>query len=172
MSKRGWVLQERLLATHTLHFTSHGVISDDPSGTVSEDGRIWSEPSSRISSIFRDLLTLPKLETTSTSSNIYQEAELSHQRYAYPTPLDWLDLVDQYSRCDLTREEDKLVAIAGMAEKIRSRTGARWCAGLWSESISEGLLWLSGQDMSRQITSRASSWSWAAWDGPIQYPEM
>jgi hypothetical protein len=37
LSKRGWVLQERLLATHTLHFTSHGVISESPHGYLSED---------------------------------------------------------------------------------------------------------------------------------------
>jgi hypothetical protein len=42
LSERGWVLQERLLATHTLHFTSHGVISESPHGFLSEDGNTWS----------------------------------------------------------------------------------------------------------------------------------
>jgi hypothetical protein len=58
LSKRGWVLQERLLAAHTLHFTSHGVISESPHGCLSEDGNTWSRSPCQV---FRDLLTKPVL---------------------------------------------------------------------------------------------------------------
>jgi hypothetical protein len=169
LSERGWVLQERLLATHTLHFTTHGVISESREGVFSEDGR----PNSKFKSpchLFRQLLTLPKLQIASTSSDTVQETKVFCQQVARRTPLDWLAIVEQYTKCDLTREGDKLIAIAGMAGRICSRIGSKWCAGIWSDRISEGLLWLPEREMSRPTHSRAPSWSWAAWDGPVQYP--
>jgi hypothetical protein len=143
------------------------VISESPFGVLSEDGRINTGSSPHI---FWYLLTLSKLQTTPVSSDAFPEVKNSCQGNAHQTSLDWLDLIEHYTRCDLTKEEDKLVAIAGMAGKIRSRICARWCAGIWSDYISEGLLWLSGHDMSRPVEARAPSWSWAAWDGPVQYP--
>jgi hypothetical protein len=34
------------------------------------------------------------------------------------TPWTWFEIVERYSRCQLTRGDDKLVAIAGLAQRI------------------------------------------------------
>jgi hypothetical protein len=39
------------------------------------------------------------------------------------------------------------------------------------QAHSEGLLWLSGYSSYSPTHPRAPSWSWAAWEGPVQYPD-
>ncbi|KAF2249194.1 hypothetical protein BU26DRAFT_519345 [Trematosphaeria pertusa] len=76
-----------------------------------------------------------------------------------------------YSRCDLTKETDKLIALTGIASKIHTRTGQNWCAGIWKDFVCQGLLWLPTNDeLSPPSVARAPSWSWASWDGAIQFP--
>ena len=168
LSKRGWVLQERFLATHTLHFTKNGVFSETASEVLSEDGPVRPNMSSSGGSTFHGPGALPALRQI--FANTATDAE-SSWRSQHPTPYDWLTLVEMYTNCDLTREEDKLIAISGMARKLHSFTGNSWYAGLWSDQISFGLLWLPAQSLSCPTTSRAPTWSWAAWDGAIQYPD-
>jgi hypothetical protein len=87
------------------------------------------------------------------------------------TPIEWLDVVETYCRCGLTKDQDKLIAIAGMAQRIRAHTMHKWCAGIWSDQICQGLLWMPELTGLRPPTkSRAPRWSWAAWNGCIQYP--
>jgi hypothetical protein len=56
------------------------------------------------------------------------------------TTLEWLDLVEMYSNCELMHESDKRMAIAGIAQKIHLRTETSYCAGIWSEGIGEDCL--------------------------------
>jgi hypothetical protein len=167
LSKRGWVLQERFLATHTLHFTSHGVFSERPTGVLSEDGPLTPTSLPSVGATLFGPSALPQLRAILMGADETKAAEAHYRQ----TPLEWLTLVEMYTNCDLTREEDKLFAISGMARTIHSRTGSSWCAGLWSDRISEGLLWLPEHELSYPTNPRAPSWSWAAWDGSIQYPE-
>ena len=171
LSKRGWVLQERFLATHTLHFTRHGVFSEAGSELFSEDGRLEPKARKGMGTAFLGPSALPDLRCFLTDTNVYETADV-FRRLWEQTTLDWLTLTEMYTNCDLTREEDKLFAIAGIARKIQSRKTSVWCAGLWGDRISYGLLWVSGQRLSAPTKPRAPSWSWAAWDGPIQYPEI
>ncbi|KAF2108482.1 hypothetical protein BDV96DRAFT_652732 [Lophiotrema nucula] len=83
---------------------------------------------------------------------------------------EWFDLVEMYSNCGLTKEQDKLIAISGMAQRIQRLTGQTYCAGIWADTIAKGLLWLKVEDsLLRPKRPRAPSWSWAAYDGPIPY---
>jgi len=74
-----------------------------------------------------------------------------------------------YSKCQITREEDKLVAISGMAQRMHQVTNDIYLAGLWRSSLPHNLLWsvLSSSRASRPIKYRAPSWSWAALDAHI-----
>ena len=161
LSKRGWVLQERFLALHTLHFTSQGVFSETTDGVMSEDGKLKPTSLPSAGATFFGPSALPQLRGILTGSVQGFQTQF--------VPLEWLTLVEMYTNCDLTREEDKLLAISGMARRIHSRTGKIWCAGLWSNQIAQGLLWLPAHGLSYPTHPRAPSWSWAAWDGPIQY---
>jgi hypothetical protein len=58
---------------------------------------------------------MPRLRAIFTGGN----QDLETQR---ATPLEWLTLVEMYTNCGLTRKEDKLIAIMGIAKKIQSHT--------------------------------------------------
>lgn len=114
-------------------------------------------------------------KTTSAYPELIALFRLAHHYSRFPdtkpTPLDWMGLTEAYLRCDLTKERYKLVAISGMARKVQAATGQAWCAEMWSDRICRQLLWLQTENTLYQpITQRAPSWSWAAFEGPIQYP--
>ncbi|KAJ3533791.1 hypothetical protein NM208_g7826 [Fusarium decemcellulare] len=71
---------------------------------------------------------------------------------------------------DLTVPEDKLPAISGVASVFGSRRQDAYLAGLWEGDIQIGLLWHSEnrKGLKRPSKFRAPSWSWAAYDGPIE----
>ncbi|KIM94575.1 hypothetical protein OIDMADRAFT_172352 [Oidiodendron maius Zn] len=87
----------------------------------------------------------------------------------------WSELVSQYSRCNLTRPSDKLIALSGLAQSVRVRTGIVYSFGLWlgveNELIPKHLTWMpaGGRSVSRSSVLRAPSWSWAALDGEIEF---
>jgi hypothetical protein len=84
--------------------------------------------------------------------------------------LEWLDLVEMYSRCDLTEESDKLIAVLGISRRIHVMNNQNYCVGIWADKLCQGLLWLTNPPYVSGPFPRAPSWSWAAWDGAIQYP--
>jgi hypothetical protein len=114
LSKRGWVLQERLLPTQTLHFTSSEVF--------------WKCRYKMASEAFPDRIP----------HQIYYSA------YQYESPLSksmWNWIVKRYTNCDLTKHSDKLVAISGIARKIQFQTKDQYVSGLWRENMEDQLCW-------------------------------
>jgi hypothetical protein len=182
LCKRGWVLQERFLASRTIHFTEGQIYFETTHEIQSEDGQLNS-PTSNISSTHLAGIDRPKFFSPSEAPHLRELFGLDlHSKSRSTTnrvdgklvgsPLEWLDLVEMYSNCDLTKGSDKLMAIAGMAQKIHLRTQTAYCAGIWGDRISQGLLWLpESTPLSSPAYRRAPSWSWAAFDGPIQYPD-
>ncbi|KAG4263650.1 hypothetical protein FPRO03_09957 [Fusarium proliferatum] len=81
----------------------------------------------------------------------------------------WSDLVQQYSRCNLTRHSDKLHAIAGIAKLFEEFTGDEYVAGLWKSYFTAMLDWRVFEPKSCDSTGyRAPSWSWASVDSPVR----
>lgn len=82
----------------------------------------------------------------------------------------WNKVVEAYSRCFLTKKEDKLAALSGIAKYIHANTsGDTYLACLWRQVLPFQLLW--AKHRSRLIRStpyRAPSWSWASVDGEIR----
>jgi hypothetical protein len=79
----------------------------------------------------------------------------------------WLSLVAVYSACDLTFPKDKLVAIAGVVNQIRTNTGLTFVGGVWEEILLECLLWRVGPFTRVRLTTGVPSWSWASIDGGV-----
>lgn len=44
--------------------------------------------------------------------------------------LHWSDLVRGYSKCELTKESDRLIALSGLAQTFQDFTGDEYLAGL------------------------------------------
>ena len=164
---RAWVVQERVLAPRVIHFGENQLLWECGELNAAE-----SYPNG-VPSIF----TFPgtrKNELYGTKPAAY---------YA------WKRLVYYYSRCALTKPEDKLIAISGVAKFFQQRTGDRYLAGLWERSLPTHLLWfvyaarlipsvstptipeqqkptMSPSSLPHQ-PYRAPSWSWAALEATI-----
>ncbi|KAH8681990.1 heterokaryon incompatibility protein-domain-containing protein [Xylariales sp. PMI_506] len=180
LCKRGWVLQERFLSRRILHFTPSMIYWETTKCTRSEDGMLHVpvkpdqniETSAEISKSPGNLRTL-QLFQTRPSMNLadfernFNCDEPSSQGLA----LEWSSLVEIYSTCNLTQDKDKLVAISGIAQILQQKQNISYLAGIWADHLPIGLWWLNvGNSLIKSSCSRAPSWSWAAWNGPIQFP--
>ncbi|KAK7943091.1 HET-domain-containing protein [Apiospora aurea] len=150
-NSRGWTFQERILSRRLVHFTKDLIFIECWSGDWAEDNRVSGGFYSR----------MPWLG----GKNRYSEdpkAMLS----------SWYAIVESYSCRFLTKEEDKLHALAGVMERVQEITGFTNIAGLWREDFANGLSWVaqSGGLRGRRLTNpQGPSWSWASWEGPIAF---
>jgi hypothetical protein len=87
----------------------------------------------------------------------------------------WPMIVSVYTNENLLHEEDKLVAISGLATRFKGPLqDAEYSAGLWKWYLVHQLLWethpesVLGRTFSQRPKKyRALSWSWAGVDGEI-----
>lgn len=155
--RRAWVVQERLLAPRVLHFGSKQLFwecqsdacEDFPMGPPEVLGR-------------GDQQNLFKCRDES----ITQLTEFQHSSPAHAV---WQRALNSYTHASLTKSEDKLIAIAGIACELSPDISDGYIAGLWKEHIATELLWYVELDTvsSRQKQYRAPSFSWASVDGGI-----
>jgi hypothetical protein len=147
---RGWVFQERLLAPRILHFGSEQLFWEC---------REWNACESYPEGLREEIWTRPWKGYFG----------LSHVPSEKPI---WYGLVEQYTRCSLTMDEDKLVAISGIAKLVQRKLEDDYLAGLWRRNLPKDLLWQVREDevgAQRPDRYRAPSWSWASVDGRILY---
>ncbi|VUC26532.1 unnamed protein product [Clonostachys rosea] len=136
LNRRGWIFQERLLSPRTLHFSSQlfwecrtmRACETYPSGLPSEPPFLGDD-------IDQDFPT----STKSWRSDLQQD-HVAH----------WDLLVQMFCRCYLTKQTDRLAAIAGVASQAQPLLGDQYLAGLWRRQLPGGLLWklqnMVGQD--------------------------
>lgn len=146
---RGWVLQERLLSPRMLHFGVAELYWECRRGTFCECGHAPVDKQDRIK-------TAKKIDPKTVDH-------------------DWRDIVDLFSRLQLTVPSDTLPALSGLAKAARTYmpTG-KYLAGLWTNSLVSDLLWApqNPSNSRRTATYRAPSWSWASMDGPVAFPHL
>lgn len=89
--------------------------------------------------------------------------------------LTWLKLVEEFLRRKITRVEDRLPAMAGLAARHAQATGDTYLAGLWRKNLHWWLLWVPVRQDDRRIqfapNRHAPSWSWASSDGEVEFRE-
>ncbi|KAI1402473.1 HET-domain-containing protein [Hypoxylon fuscum] len=168
--RRGWCMQERLLANPILHVGQEQLFWECHTEFKCEDGRkVTAESDGHVTAEFM---------------NIRKRIGVSA---AKGTELDfraWYRLLEEYSTRQFTVSSDKLPALAGAAALFKStKPTATYVAGIWKEDIAAGLLWCAHYDhmpgrkvwgisytdriskLSAPPQIRAPSWSWAALDG-------
>ncbi|KAI9645467.1 hypothetical protein NHQ30_006206 [Ciborinia camelliae] len=83
---------------------------------------------------------------------------------------DWENIVNGYSRRDLTGAEDRLPALSGIAHEYHKRWSGDYLAGLWRGDFMSQLLWeCNFPRKSKSPGYRAPSWSWASINGGVSY---
>ncbi|KAF2625818.1 HET-domain-containing protein [Macroventuria anomochaeta] len=153
--QRAWVYQERQLSPRTVHFAHRQLLWECKSSLRCEDGvldyTIYSEP------MFGDT-------TVKRTSEHYIPA--------------WQRIVREYSRLDLTFQDDRLPAIAAVVEDMMERRPDDfYMAGMWVNSLLADLTWYidsnAGAFKRLQPASHrlSPSWAWASVQGPIRFSD-
>lgn len=84
--------------------------------------------------------------------------------------ISWDSIVAEYSKRHITRNEDRLPALAGLAARYAQVTGRTYLCGVWREDLPRSLLWERKESISLRNASRETpSWTWAAFDGAVWY---
>jgi hypothetical protein len=132
LMKCGWVLQERLLSRRSIYFGD----------------RLWWECSEnlacegfpgRLPEFYKDGFW-PGKNTPYRIINMLRRAG-QDGRYEHSSPAGWHDLVSTFSGCNLSFEQDYLVALSGLAHEFQVTLGDEYYAGLWGQNLCDGLLW-------------------------------
>lgn len=198
LHRRGWVVQERLLSTRTIHYGSKEIFWECltmdkseawPEGILWEwnNNRLYRRPKELFRSILelgagtkslllqadanqdRDQVVIPNLQETEEPSKWKNPSYLFQQTYS--------NLVHMYTSCTLTFPSDKLPAFSGVIEALQKSSNLTPVAGLWKELLLPNLLWYSVTPKPRPKfpdKHKPPSWSWASVDGSIRfmYPRL
>lgn len=165
LNRRAWVLQERLLAPRVLHFLPSQVSWECGETLAWEKAGCGLGLDGLHSSDYR---VLPNLEE-------YRFVRDKMERVDFDGSYLWQELVKRYTRCGLTKQSDKLVAISGVARRMALITGDQYVVGLRASLMPDALRWFRHgapvEEPSRQRSKvyYAPSFSWAAADGSISY---
>lgn len=174
ISKRAWVYQERQLSRRVLHFTKHEVFWE----CCAKSPSFASETYPAGSPLHRDFVGQTKIELPPTSGDtLVVNTALSET---------WDDICEDFSTRNLSYNQDKLPALAGLAKEFGTRCPSdTYLAGLWSSRIPQQLLWdvihrvkVGGMDIgdeddtpkqpAQPLTGYvAPSWSWLSVNSPI-----
>lgn len=168
LNRRAWVLQERLLAPRVLHFLP---------GQVSwECGQELAWEKARSGRVTREMWYFSSI--CESMKRFSFDGRVSHD----DDDDFWLEILQRYSKCGLTKESDRLVAISGVARRIASFVKDQYVAGLWASSMPQALGWkgersdyhrrrADGEGILQPSTGYYTpSFSWAAaTGGPVRY---
>lgn len=158
--RRAWVLQERLISRRLLHFTTLELVFECYSGNKTESGFCW------VNSAVKHMmsgLNKPEIEDTEPST-----PDLASSMKM------WRSLVEDFTHLQLTRHEDTLPAMAGLAKKTMALTGrseANYLAGLWRQTFVEDMMWQRERSVGAvdRVNKNVPSWSWARDDMPKSF---
>jgi hypothetical protein len=154
INTRAWTLQEQLLSPRLLIYATHTLQYHCQQYTVNLGNSI-NIPAGSITR------RLPRFsDSPSNNLNVQDIGRV------------WGDIITMYSQRHLSYLEDKLTALAGIAEAFSSKANTKYLAGLWSGgSLPRLLLWrvLQPKNYAPISLYTAPSWSWASINSPVFY---
>lgn len=174
LHRRAWVLQERILAPRVLHFGSKQIFWECKRGLLCERfPDSMPDVLKKLSvNTFKslDMLTLKPKSTRITFDQILNGPN-GHVNILGL----WGKVIEAYSQTHLTFKSDKVIALSGIAKRMRELFQDEYVAGMWRRCLESQLLWsvddvgqVGGLPSTRSFTYRAPSWSWLSVDGKIR----
>lgn len=147
LGQRAWALQEHIMPKRTLYVTSKQLLWECGHCRLSEDN-------------------FPQLQ-----------GDWLYPIFDYRFALDataiiemWYKrVVEDYTRRQLTYEQDKLIAISALARATYSNRHIAYVAGLWRDCIVPGLLWRRSGPGCKSKTYSCPTWSWASQNSAVSY---
>lgn len=167
LDDRAWVVQEQVLASRTILFTSKQVIWQCRCMTASEAwyGGMPNDFRLQFDNSCKTMFDLTRLQ----ADEFQDRLSIQHEMRPYSR---WRKIVKLYCARQLTRPEDKLPALSGIATRFALLTKDEYLAGLWKASFLEDLAWYAEPDVraeTRTASYIAPTWSWASVKTKINY---
>jgi hypothetical protein len=167
LNRRAWVLQERILSKRILYIHETQYFWECHQQTACQVFPVQMPPQMR---------STPGKISHKEARPIIEQAAVDHHDYKQDPYFFWRRVIDKYTLCELTRAEDKLVAVSGLAQRVAAITNDIYLAGLWARHLEVQLMWVV-QDpptakfpvpvLPESSNYRAPSWSWASVDGHV-----
>ena len=170
--RRGWTFQERLLSKRTVHFgrqlywecAALHASETFPIGVDTPDQPAF------VDDFVQKLKT--QLQTPRQGADKAKSAQDLHSI--------WCSIVRFYSKTELKRESDRLVAISGIATSIMNLYAFQsddYIAATWKPCLPEQLLWARDNNCSHWSEDKgnfdyAPSWSWASCFGRTRFTKI
>jgi Heterokaryon incompatibility protein (HET) len=155
LNTRGWVLQERLLAPRNVHFAY--------------DQIWWECRETRACEAFPNGIPDYVLHLDIEKAKLLLDLD---PKDPLGSNEQWLGIVKIYTQTHLTKDSDRLIALAGIASTVQNTL--RWPvndyhAGLWRYDLPVDLLWRMAASGTRVREYVAPSWSWASVNGEVYF---
>jgi hypothetical protein len=163
LDTRGWVMQERFLSPRTIYFGREGIHWECRRGILCEyhpdfEDISWKHSAVMSKPVYLEIQTL-------TAQQLRSEDVSKPQRA-------WNEVLKVYTATSLSHEQDKLIAISGIASVLQTQLCMGASFGLWLPFFLTELLWTTTGDQERlQRDGEAPagrrlhflpSWSWAS----------
>jgi hypothetical protein len=168
LNRRAWVLQERTFSTRIIHFSAQQLFWECMTLEASES---YPQHMFKIRGLthWKDW-SLDNWARTGGLGPGRQWGPVKTPPEAEPYRI-WNILVGHYTASALTKAQDKLIAIGGLALDLQTHFSDKdqYIAGLWRKHLVTQLLW-EVDFLPREHppnTFRAPSWSWASVDGTV-----
>jgi Heterokaryon incompatibility protein (HET) len=158
LSRRAWVLQERLMSPRILTFGKSRIFWQCSEDSMASDFPASLNP---FGFFFGSMLhPFDALEFSKISSEGSSNGNIIY---------GWASIVRNYCRRQLTQSSDKLVAISAVAEKVsRHSKDPLYLAGHFRIDLPQSLCWNAAsvtQDLRVIEPKTAPTWSWASVEG-------
>ncbi|KAF2025060.1 HET-domain-containing protein [Setomelanomma holmii] len=160
LMQRGWCFQERLLARRYLLFGSKEILWECREEVACSCSMAEGPFNPRDTGIEASFRGSPATKT-----------QLSSPDPDMDSPSFWRSLVTEYTARRLTYPQDKLPALAGLANVFEARS---YLEGLWMPSLHQDFCWVSsGEEASLGRPRKGPSWSWVySADVRIDWPRL
>lgn len=195
LNHRGWVLQERLLSRRTLHFAKDRVYWECGHHIVAEDGlqhkncddtpemrpeiqRItdYGTMPTSFNTLYKSMVLTKTfgLEYSNGSSltvNLEKPAKNPFTQFLV-LELTGIEIIRSYSRCMLTMQSDKLLALLGLASKMGVIINAQYLFGYWfynNHALPHSLMWFTQGTAVKSNRIRSLPWSCMSLDTPLEF---
>lgn len=158
---RGWIFQERFLSKRTIFFGAKELAWECNTCEASEiafpEGKKHAYNTDRSPDLNAPKYALQELNSLC--------AGLPKSTITQPLVKNWAILVERYMALRLTNATDRLVAFAGIAQRVQQLTGLTYMVGLWKEMLLQGLLWQMRARSHRISGTGLPTWSWSSLGG-------
>ena len=160
LSARGWTLQEERLSPRILFWSSQRMYWACSRTTHIEQG---SGPDVEVSK--ESLKKAPKPDRPQASPQSFLLSCRGGQNSTLRA--SWIDIVESYTRRDLTKMQDRLPALSGLASRYHeAQKDDQYLAGLWRNTIAEDLCWsvITPRNLQEcdNLQDLLPSWTWAS----------